>query len=95
MPEALQQLVADPPAILLADIGMPGQDGYSLVETVRASADERIRSIPAVAVTAYASVADRDRARAAGFDVHVSKPVDLPALIAIVGDTVGRQATRR
>jgi signal transduction histidine kinase/ActR/RegA family two-component response regulator len=66
---------------VLADIGMPGEDGYAFVARLRESGhDSRLRTLPAVAVTADASTSDRQRALAAGFDGHVPKPVSLSAL---------------
>jgi two-component system CheB/CheR fusion protein len=62
--------------VVLADIGMPDQDGYAFIASLRADPDARIRHVPAVAVTAYASRTDRSRALDAGFDGHLAKPVD-------------------
>jgi signal transduction histidine kinase/ActR/RegA family two-component response regulator len=65
---------------ILADIGMPGEDGYAFIAGLRAAPDARLRALPVVAVTAYASRGDRTRALAAGFDAHVAKPVSPAAL---------------
>jgi CheY-like chemotaxis protein len=62
---------------------MPAQDGYWLIRKVRSSASDKIKRLPAVALTAYASDEDRDRAIAAGYDEHLTKPID-PALFATV-----------
>jgi len=81
--EALDLLRRQPTDVLLADIGMPEQDGYALIEAVRAlSTSEAI--VPAVAVTAYVSSRDRARAFKAGYGWHVAKPVDPDQLIAVV-----------
>ena len=81
--EALDLLRRHPTDVLLADIGMPEQDGYALIEAVRAlPTSEAI--IPAVAVTAYVSSRDRARAFKAGYGWHVAKPVDPDQLIAVV-----------
>jgi CheY-like chemotaxis protein len=81
--EALDLLRRCPTDVLLADIGMPEQDGYALIEAVRAlPSSEAI--IPAVAVTAYVSSRDRARAFKAGYGWHVAKPVDPDQLIAVV-----------
>jgi CheY-like chemotaxis protein/two-component sensor histidine kinase len=69
--------------VLLADIGMPEQDGYALIEAVRALPTAEA-SIPAVAVTAYVSSRDRARALDAGYGWHVAKPVDPEQLVAVV-----------
>jgi PAS domain S-box-containing protein len=81
--EALDLLRRHPMDVLLADIGMPEQDGYALIEAIRAlPSSEAI--IPAVAVTAYVSSRDRARAFKAGYGWHVAKPVDPDQLVAVV-----------
>jgi CheY-like chemotaxis protein len=72
--------------LLLADIGMPGEDGYSLIRRVRALPADRGGRVPAVALTAYASERDRDLALEAGFDRHIAKPVEHGRLLAIIAD---------
>jgi PAS domain S-box-containing protein len=68
------------PQAIVSDIGMPGEDGYSLMRSVRAvDAD-----VYAVALTGYAADDDRERARRAGFDAHLTKPVDLAALVKLL-----------
>jgi signal transduction histidine kinase/ActR/RegA family two-component response regulator/HAMP domain-containing protein len=82
-------LLSDQPAefdAVLADIGMPGEDGYAFVGWVRESHDPTLRSMPVVAVTAYASLSDRARALAAGFDAHVSKPTSVDAIVEALSD---------
>jgi CheY-like chemotaxis protein len=81
--EALDLLRREPPDVLLADIGMPEQDGYALIEAVRAMSSPQ-GSIPAVAVTAYVSSRDRARAFKAGYGWHVAKPVDPDQLVAVI-----------
>jgi len=81
--EAIDILQQSPPHILVSDIGMPLEDGYWLIGKVRSSASDKIKRLPAVALTAYASEEDRDRAIAAGYDEHLTKPID-PALFAAV-----------
>ena len=72
--EALEALSATPkPQVLVSDIGLPDLDGMELIRTVRARPE--IASIPAVALTAYASRQDATKAIGAGFDAHVAKPV--------------------
>jgi signal transduction histidine kinase/HAMP domain-containing protein/ActR/RegA family two-component response regulator len=93
--EALEMLERAPDEYdaVLADIGMPGEDGYSFVARVRAAADARVRGLPVIAVTAYASRSDRVRALAAGFDAHVTKPVALGPLAEAINDAT-TQRTR-
>ena len=62
------------PHVILSDVGMPGEDGYDLIRDVRAR--HSAKELPAAALTAFARVEDRKRALRAGFQTHVSKPVD-------------------
>ena len=64
------------PHVILSDIGMPQEDGYDLLRRLRARPAERGGSIPAIAVTAYASAADRSSSEAAGYQAHVAKPFE-------------------
>jgi signal transduction histidine kinase len=70
--------------VLISDIGMPDEDGYTLIGKVRLLPAEKGGRIPAVALTAYARVEDRIRALTAGFQVHVPKPVEPVELVAVV-----------
>jgi CheY-like chemotaxis protein/anti-sigma regulatory factor (Ser/Thr protein kinase) len=71
------------PDVIVADIGMPGEDGYALLTALRRTEQEqRTARVPAVAVTAFARTEDRQRALASGFDEHLPKPVDPEQLIA-------------
>jgi signal transduction histidine kinase/ActR/RegA family two-component response regulator len=70
--------------VLLADIAMPGEDGYELIKRIRSSAGAKLAAIPAAAVTAHARQDERARALAAGFQVHVAKPVEPIELIRTV-----------
>jgi signal transduction histidine kinase/CheY-like chemotaxis protein len=72
------------PHVLISDVGMPGTDGYALMRRVRALPDERGGKIPAVALTAYAREQDRKRALAAGYQLHLAKPVEVNQLSASV-----------
>ncbi|HVR95847.1 MAG TPA: response regulator [Thermoanaerobaculia bacterium] len=86
--DALDRLRLD---VLVSDIGMPGEDGYSLMRKVRAREPERGGLMPALALTAYARAEDRTQALAAGFQMHVAKPVDPAALIAAVASLAERK----
>jgi PAS domain S-box-containing protein len=81
--EALDLLRQQPTDVLLADIGMPEQDGYALIEAVRALPTPEAM-IPAIAVTAYVSSRDRTQAFKAGYGWHLAKPVDPQQLVAVV-----------
>ena len=74
------------PDVLVSDIGLPGEDGYSLIARIRASGAEQGGATPAVALSAYGRPQDRVRALASGFNMHVPKPVDPGELTAIVAD---------
>lgn len=82
--EALRHLDGSAVDVLLTDIGMPGEDGFALIREVRRREALSGRRIAAAAVTAYAGDADRERAVAAGFDRHVPKPIDPPAIVEAV-----------
>jgi CheY-like chemotaxis protein len=83
------------PDVLLSDIGIPGADGYSLMRRVRDLAPEQGGNIPAAALTAYSRAEDARRALEAGFQRHVSKPVEPDVLVGQVAALAGRQAPRR
>ena len=71
------------PDILVSDIGMRGEDGYTLIREIRRRLDT-VRTVPAIALTAYAGAEDRRRALREGYDVHLAKPVDPDELVALV-----------
>ena len=74
------------PDVALIDIGLPGIDGYALARMTREQAD--LRAIRLIAVTGYGQAEDRARALAAGFDQHLTKPVDPLALAEVVASPV-------
>jgi signal transduction histidine kinase/CheY-like chemotaxis protein len=80
------------PTILVSDLGMPGTDGYTLLERIRALKSEEGARVPAVALTAFARGQDRLKALAAGFQVHVAKPVDFLELATIIKIVVEKSA---
>jgi signal transduction histidine kinase/ActR/RegA family two-component response regulator len=82
--EALQTLARTDVDLVLADIAMPVQDGYELIRAIRAMPSARLAAIPAAAVTAHARDDERARALAAGFQMHLTKPIDPTALARAV-----------
>jgi CheY-like chemotaxis protein len=89
--EALELLARERVDVLLSDIEMPGTDGYQLVKELRLRPSQQGGSVPAAALTAYARTEDRLRALRAGFQLHLSKPVQPAELITVVASL----ATRR
>ena len=90
--EAVRQLRPD---VLLSDVEMAGEDGYSLIAKVRALPTEEGGQTPAAALTAYARMEDRTRALRAGFQMHVPKPVEPLELIAVVANLARQGAGRK
>jgi CheY-like chemotaxis protein len=86
--QALQTLEGFRPDVLVSDIGMPAQDGYALIRSVRGRDGGRLGRLPAVALTAYTSVEDRVRLFSAGFQAHLTKPFDPAELVAVVASVV-------
>jgi signal transduction histidine kinase/CheY-like chemotaxis protein len=84
--EAFESLQQSRPDLLLSDIEMPGQDGYSLIRRVRELERGQGRSIPAIALTAHARATDRLQALSAGFQLHMSKPVEPAELIVAIAN---------
>jgi len=89
-PEALAMLRSWKPHVLVSDIEMPGEDGYSLIRKVRELAGSEGGQIPAVALTAYGRPEDRVRSLSAGYSMYVAKPVDPVELGVIVANLAGR-----
>ena len=77
------------PDVLVSDVGMADTDGFALIRTIRGLASERMRELPAIAVTAYANPEDRVRALVAGYQNHIPKPVDASALAVAIVQLVG------
>ncbi|MFL5358991.1 PAS domain-containing protein [Archangium sp.] len=88
--EAMERLKAELPDVLVSDIGLPGEDGHTLLRKVRAWAEARDQWVPAIALTAYASAEDARRAYRAGFQVHLAKPLEPATLIEAVARLAGR-----
>ena len=88
--EALDSMESWKPDVLIADIGMPVEDGYSLIRKVRALPHERGGKTPALALTAYARTEDRSRALSEGYQVHLAKPVDRIELATVISSLANR-----
>jgi len=88
--EALRAIENEVPDVLLSDIGMPGEDGYSLIRRVRALPPRQGGAVPAAALTAYTRAEDRAQVLEAGFTVHVPKPVAPDELLATVAELAQR-----
>jgi signal transduction histidine kinase/DNA-binding response OmpR family regulator len=89
--EAIKTLRAWKPDLLVSDIGMPHEDGYSLIRKLRKLRLKLAREIPAVALTAYATDDDRERALSAGFQMHVAKPIEPKELVRSIAGAAGRK----
>ncbi len=80
------------PDILISDIGMPGEDGFSLIRKVRLLSKEEGGEIPSIALTAYARATERSRVLSAGFQLHIAKPVVPDELVRAIASLTGRTA---
>jgi signal transduction histidine kinase/ActR/RegA family two-component response regulator len=89
--EAMQQLGAQPFDALLCDIGLPGEDGYSFIQRARAHVVGTC-AVPALALSAFARSRDKQRAREAGFDGHLAKPIDPGELLRALSSLVSRRS---
>ncbi len=88
--EALALIREDPPDVLVSDIGMPREDGYMLIQKVRALDPQQGGTVPALALTAYVRSQDRLKALQAGFQAHLSKPVEGAELLTMIASLAGR-----
>ena len=86
--DALDRIAAAMPDLLLADLGLPDEDGYTLLKRIRAIPIPQAEALPAVALTAYARATDRDRALAAGFVDYIVKPVDPRELVRVIAAVI-------
>jgi CheY-like chemotaxis protein len=84
--EALKTLEQSTPEVLLSDVGMPGMDGYALMREVRARGPEHGGNVPAIALSGYATPEDRERALAAGFQLHLAKPLKLDDVVRAIAN---------
>jgi CheY-like chemotaxis protein len=90
VPEALESLERERPTVMLADIELPGEDGYALIRKVRALSPDRGGQTPAAALTGLATPEDRARALRAGFHDHAAKPIDTGQLVRLVTTLAAR-----
>ena len=88
--DALATFDRRPPDVLVSDLAMPDEDGFSLIRKVRSREAGQGGAVPAAALTAYARTEDRIRALSAGFQKHLPKPIDPSDLIAAVAALAGR-----
>lgn len=86
--EGVRVAIEAKPDLIISDIGMPVVDGYELMRIVRKT--EGLETVPAIALTGYNRVEDKDLAAAAGYNGHLSKPTDMRALLALI-----RKLTRK
>jgi CheY-like chemotaxis protein len=89
--DAMNTFLEWKPDVLVSDLGMPEEDGYALIERVRALKPEQGCDIPAAALTAHVREEDRIMALAAGYQIHIKKPVD-PAKLALAVANLGKKA---
>jgi PAS domain S-box-containing protein len=89
--DALEQIMSEAPDLLISDIGMPGEDGYTLIRRIRSLDGPRSR-LPAIALTAYARTDDRVKAIQAGFQLHLAKPVEPIELLSMVSNFAKRRS---
>jgi len=90
--EGLPLAQADPPNLIVMDIGLPGMDGIAALQVLRA--DVRTRTIPVIAVTASVMQPERETIMKAGFDGYMSKPIDVLGFLALVQSTIERFTQR-
>src|SRR5438552_13155737 len=88
--EALSHYDQVRPHVIVADIGMPDYNGYTLIGRVRARDRERGQMIPAIALTAFTTAIDRDTVLSAGFQVHMPKPFEPSRLISVIAELAAK-----
>ena len=88
--EAIKAVRDWKPDLMVSDIGMPLEDGFDLIDKLRKHRSKRARFMPAIALTAYATKDDKARTLAAGFQAHVTKPVEPEVLVKSIASAMGR-----
>ena len=91
--EARAALAGEIPDVLVTDLAMPGEDGFSLLDYCRHHDDARLQSLPIMALTAYGTQQAQDRVLAAGFDAYLAKPVDPAEVGRLVRDLAIRKSS--
>jgi CheY-like chemotaxis protein/nitrogen-specific signal transduction histidine kinase len=91
--EAMGHILAGRPDVLICDIGMQEEDGYSLIRRLRGMEKKEEGVLPAVALSAYARSEDRTKAIRSGFQIHLAKPVEPAELLAVISSLAGGAAT--
>jgi CheY-like chemotaxis protein len=86
--EALEKLHLERPDLLVSDIEMPGEDGYSLIRKIRSSEQPHVKRIPAVALTAQARPSDRMQVLSAGYQIFLTKPVEPSELVVVIANLI-------
>ena len=84
VPDALEALKGNRPDVVVADIGLPEYNGYAFIAALRREENVELRTTPVIALTAFATPADRDTALVSGFDAYLAKPFDPAHLIATI-----------
>jgi CheY-like chemotaxis protein len=90
VPEALAAYDQSRPNVIIADIGMPDYNGYTLIGRVRARDREYGNIVPAIALTAYTTAIDRDTVLSAGFQLHMPKPFEPTHLVSVISELAAK-----
>lgn len=93
--EAFASIRHAPPDILISDVGLPGEDGYELIGKIRRLAPGEGGLVPAIALTGYASLQDRETALEAGFQEHMTKPLNIDNLVELVKNLAANETAKR
>lgn len=83
-PECLRQIEKDPPTLILLDLSMPKMSGWEVLKIIRA--DEALKHIPVITITAQVMAGDRERALEAGFDGYIPKPISVSSIVKTIQD---------
>ena len=89
-PAAIEAIKVIHPDILISDVGLPGQDGYEMMSTIRSFEADEGGQTPAIALTGYVSLQDRKQALNSGFQEHLAKPIDFDELVGRIKRIAGK-----